>query len=206
MIRFSFSKKIIKSYTQNNNNFFTKIILPKCYSKIEIGNYSFVNDEIEVLSFRQPNKVIIGKYCSIGKCQIYCGDGDHNLNYATTYPFKELGFSELSPENKNIKTPPIIGNDVWICDDAKILAGITINNGIVIASNTVVTKTFPPYAVLAGNPAKVVKYRFSPDIIKRLEEVQWWNFDHFFICEKLAPIIDNIEEFLRVAEEYKNSI
>ena len=203
MIRFSFSKKILKSYTLNNNNNITKIILPHWYSKVEFGKYSFIYDEIEILSFRQSNKVVIGNYCSIGKCQIYCGDGDHNLNFATTFPFKEFGFSDIAPDNKNIKSPPIIGHDVWICDHAKILGGVKINNGAVIAGNSVVTKDIPAYSVIAGNPGKIIKYRFSFEIIERFEKIKWWKFDHEFICDKLAPLIDNVEEFLKMAEKYR---
>ena len=194
MYKFPFIKPL-KVYTLNHEKYHKKIIIPRWYSKIELGNYSFVNDEARVYSFRSPQTIKIGKYCSIGKCSFYI-DGDHNINYATTYPFKELGYCDNSIDNKNIKTPAIIGNDVWIADEAVIYGNVNIGNGAVIAGQSVVTKDVPPYAVVAGNPAKIVKYRFDEKIIGLLLELKWWDLDHEFICKELAPVIDNLPEFI----------
>lgn len=176
-----------------------KYILPKWYSKVNLGDYSFMNDEAEVHSFRLPQTIEIGKYCSIGKCK-FIVDGDHNLGYASTYPFHEFGMSHPAPPNKNIKHAPVIGNDVWICDDAVIYGGVTIHDGAVVAGNAVVTKDVPAYAVVAGNPAKIVKYRFDEATIQRFIKLQWWDLPHDVIIQDIAPWIADIPTFLQKCE------
>jgi acetyltransferase-like isoleucine patch superfamily enzyme len=203
MIRFQFTKPF-KSYTLHNNSInFVKIVLPSWYSKIDLGDHSFINDATEINSFRSPQTITIGKYCSIGKCS-FIVDGDHNIKYASTFPFQELGYSDIAPENKNIKLAPIIKNDVWIADNTFVYGGVIINDGAVIAGNSVVTKDVPPYAVVAGNPAKIVKYRFSKSIRKKLEETKWWDLPHDYIITELAPCIDNIELFIEKSNIYKD--
>jgi acetyltransferase-like isoleucine patch superfamily enzyme len=194
--------KPLKTYTLKDEKSHKKKFFPTWYSKIDLGTYSFVNDNIKVHSFRSSQTIKIGKYCSIGDCSFYV-DGDHNINYATTYPFNELGYSKSAPENKNIKQPAIIGNDVWIADESIIYGNVNISDGAIIAGQSVVTKDVPPYAVIAGNPAKIVKYRFSKEIIDKLLILKWWDLPHDFICSELAPVISNIDEFINILENHK---
>ena len=201
MLLFSM-KKPIKSYTLNEKNFVKKLLLPKWYSKVNIGEYSYINDNAEVCSFRSPQTIVIGKYCSIGKCK-FVVDGDHNISYASTFPFKEFGYSPDAKENKNIKPPPVIENDCWICDDSVIYGNVNIGNGAVVAGNAIVTKNVPAYAVVAGNPARIVKYRFDKRTIKRLLDSRWWELPHDFVVKELAPLMDDVELFLRRAEGYR---
>lgn len=201
MLRWNF-KKPCKSFTLHTPDSLVKFIVPKWYSKVDVGNYTYMNDEAEVHSFRKPHLIQIGKYSSIGKCKIMI-DGDHNINFASTYPFKEFQFSKDARENKNDKPAPTIGNDVWICDDAVIFGNVHIGDGAVVAGHSVVTKDVPPYAIVAGNPAKIVKYRFDEKTIKRFVEIQWWNLPHDKICTDLAPIMEDVDEFLKRAESVK---
>ncbi len=180
-------------------NKLVKFVVPKWYSRVELGDYSFMNDEAEVHSFRTPQTIKIGKYSSIGKCK-FMVDGDHNIKFASTYPFNELLDCKTAPQNCNIKMPPTVGHDCWICDDAVIFGNVSVGHGAVVAGGSIVTKDVPPYAVVAGNPAQIVKYRFSPSTIERLLDVKWWNMDHLFICSDLAPVIDDIEKFLKTCE------
>lgn len=177
-----------------------KYVFPKWYSKVKLGDFSFMNDDAEVHSFRLPQTIQIGKYCSIGKCQ-FIVDGDHNIKFASTFPFQEFGMSPNAPPNKNIKHAPIIGNDVWICDDAVIYGGVTVHDGAVVAGNAVVTKDVPPYAVVAGNPAKIVKYRFDEATIRRFAHVQWWDLPHEIIVTDIAPWIGDVDIFLKQCEQ-----
>lgn len=202
MLRWNF-KKPMKSYTINQPDKIIKLVLPKWYSRVAMGDYSYINDEAEVQSFRQPQQVQIGKYCSIGKCKFVI-DGDHDIKLASTYPFREFSMSEHAPMNHNPKSPPVIGNDCWICDDVVIYGGVKIGDGSVVAGNSVVTKDVPPYAVVAGNPARIVKYRFDEETIERFLELQWWNMDHVYVCKELAPVMNDIDEFLRRATYEKN--
>jgi acetyltransferase-like isoleucine patch superfamily enzyme len=180
-----------------------KLVLPHWYSKLEISDYSYINDRAEIHSFRSPQTVAIGKYCSIGECK-FIVDGDHNLTFVSTFPFRELGFSSAAPENKNVKAPPVVGNDCWVCDHAVIYGGVTVGHGAVVAGGAVVASDVPAYALVAGNPARVVRYRFDQETIERLLRVAWWDLPHKFVCDELAPVIADVDEFLTRAEGFTN--
>lgn len=198
MLRFSF-KKPIKSYTCSNQNNILKIFLPRWYSKVSLGDHSYMNDDADVVSFRSPQTVKIGKYSSIGKCRFVI-DGDHNTSYASTYPFNEFSYCDQAPINASSKGSPTVGNDCWICDDAVIYGGVNIADGAIVAGCSVVTKDVPAYAIVAGNPAKVVKYRFEEGRIQRFLKVRWWDLPSDIIHAELAPLINNPDEFLKKAE------
>lgn len=202
MLKFSFHKPL-KSYTRSHPNKVEKLVLPRWYSKVELGEFSYMNDACDVQSFRSPQVVKIGKYCSIGECKFVI-DGDHNVKFASTYPFNEFDCSQKAPPNapKRHKHAPTIQNDVWIADGSVIFGGVTVGNGAVIAGQAVVTKNVPPYAIVAGNPARVVKYRFPPEVIARFEKVKWWDLPHDYICESLAEHLGDVEAFLSRAENY----
>jgi len=154
----------------------------------KIGSFSYINKGTTIFYGTS-----IGKYCSIGKnCEI--GVIDHPMDWLSTSPiqykihkqfpyYKE--FSEEFPQIK--KTYPLktlIGNDVWIGSLVIIKRGITIGDGAVIGAGSIVTKDVPPYAIVAGVPAKIIRYRFKEDIIKELLALKWWNIEF----KKLAGI------------------
>ena len=206
MLRFNINTKPLKSFTLGpvtiDSPRLSKLVLPQWYHHVELGEYSYMNDAAEVRCYRAPQKVVIGKYSSIGECRFII-DGDHNVNYASTFPFKELGLCETAPENKThaSKTPILIGNDVWICDGAVIIgSGIRISDGAVVAAHSIVTRDVPPYAVVAGNPARIVKYRFSDDTISRLLHTRWWDLPNDVVSRELAPLISDVQAFTNRAE------
>jgi len=125
----------------------------------------------------------IGKYCQVGGYVAMHGT-NHPIEYPTTYINKNLFQGELSTlkETKVIR----IGHDVWIGHAAIILGGVTIGNGAIIAAGAVVTKDVPAYAIAGGNPAKVLKYRFSSKIIDELQDLKWWNKNDEEL-EKMKP-------------------
>lgn len=145
------------------------------YPQVEIGEYTYGNPI--VLSYDSNLKLRIGKFCSIGNdVQIYLG-GNHRSDWVSTYPFfahPEMfaGFENISVSKGNV----IIGNDVWIGNQAVIMSGVMIGDGAIIGANSVVTKDVQPYSIVAGNPAKFIRKRFSDDVIKRLLEVKWWDW------------------------------
>lgn len=132
----------------------------------------------------------IGRYCSIGQDCII-GGGNHEIEATSTSQLKHKMIKALYPDlnpNKNYNPyehPPIIGNDVWIAAKAIILQGVSIGDGAIVASGSIVTKTVPPYAIVAGNPAKVIRYRFSEEKIEALKKWKWWtkDIDQFDKCE-----------------------
>jgi len=96
-----------------------------------------------------------------------------------------------------------VGSDVWIGDDAVVYAGVNVGDGAVICGQSVVTKDVPPYSIVGGNPARVIRYRFSQEIVERMIQVQWFDLPHDFICKDLAPVMDDVHEFLTRAERYR---
>lgn len=139
-------------------------------SGTQIGDYSYVNAGSIIVSG------IIGKFCSIGYfCQI--GVHEHPIDFMSTSPFLYGKENILKAETSwdDIYSPPLIGNDVWIGSKAIILQGVKIGDGAVIAAGAVVTKDVPPYAIVGGVPAKVIKYRFNEKEIDFLLKCKWWD-------------------------------
>ena len=170
---------------------------------IELGAYSYAAPSCWLKCWHKNSTVTVGKYSSLASCK-FVYDGNHNPYFASTFPFKELGYSDSAPLNAlNDKPPASVGSDVWIGDDAVIYAGVTVGDGAVICGQAVVTKDVPPYSIVGGNPARVIKLRFSQEIVDRMIQVRWFDLPHEFICENLAPVMDNVEEFLARAESFR---
>lgn len=134
------------------------------YGPLEVHTWGASNEKLE-----------IGHYCSIAEGVKFILGGNHYYHTFSTYPFKVMVMKE--EKEAWSKGPIVIGNDVWIGMDSMILSGVTIGQGAVIAAGSVVTKDVPPYAIVGGNPAKVIKYRFEPQIIDRLLKIEFSNIN-----------------------------
>ncbi|HHY28668.1 MAG TPA: CatB-related O-acetyltransferase [Desulfitobacterium dehalogenans] len=145
---------------------------------ITMGIKSYVvNSVIETFLHQESNHLMIGNYCSIAHNVSFLINLDHNYNYLSTYPISNICSSWKQEHLELNKGQIIIGNDVWIGRSSTILDGVCISNGAVVAANSVVTKNVPPYAIVAGNPARIVKYRFSEEIIHKLNTIKWWYWE-----------------------------
>jgi len=141
----------------------------------------------------------IGAFCSISdEVKIFTG-GEHRTDWVTTFPFPEF-FDEFA----SVKGHPLskgkvmIGNDVWLAYGATILSGVTIGDDAVIGAQAVVGSNVPPYAIVAGNPAKVIRYRFSSDNIEALKEIAWWNWPDETIKQHMHLLLSpDIEAFIQ---------
>ncbi|MBW6474229.1 MAG: CatB-related O-acetyltransferase [Anaerolineaceae bacterium] len=166
------------------------------YSQYDIGEWTYGSPQIK--KWDDNTKLTIGKYCSIaGNVQILLG-GEHRPDWITTFPFNVL-FSEANQfhGHPSTKGNVIIGNDVWIGQNVIILSGVTIGNGAVIGAASLVTKDIPAYSIAAGNPAKIIKYRFTRQQIDELEKICWWNWPHDNVIEALPLLLSsNIDSFI----------
>jgi virginiamycin A acetyltransferase len=174
---------------------------------IEIGEYTYYDDPEGPDNFVEKcvlhhyefigDKLIIGRFCAIAEGARFIMNGaNHVLGGFSTYPFNifgqgwERGFDEES-WRREIRGDTVIGNDVWIGFDAVIMPGVKIGDGAIVGGKAVVTRDVPPYAVVAGNPARVVKMRFDPATIERLLEIAWWHWSPEKITRHLDAIRGN---------------
>ena len=174
---------------------------------IIIGDYTYYNCENNPESFEKDcvlyhyeefgDKLIIGKFCSIGEnVRFIMNAANHNLSAITTYPFTAIMQEESGINKEHLAELPnkgdtIVGNDVWIGQNVTIMPGVHIGDGAVIGANSVVAKNVQPYTIVAGNPIKEIRKRFSNDEINILLEIEWWNWDTDKIINNLDIILGN---------------
>ena len=128
-------------------------------------------------------KVTIGKYCQIGR-DVAFHPTNHPISFPTTYVNSQLFGGEL----KSLKTekPITLGHDIWVGHGVIILAGVTVGNGAILAAGSIITKDVEPYSIVAGNPARLIRKRFSDQSIEELEKLKWWDLSDQEL-EKIKP-------------------
>ncbi len=164
------------SYWDNTSKFTNRTKLGALVRLLgcNIGKYTIINRGCSLVY------ATIGNFSSLAGF-IQLGAGRHPLNYIAT---SEIFYNKNRLANQWVKSiefkgnlPITIGSDVWIGSQAFVMGGVNIGHGAVVGSRSVVTKDVPPYAVVAGVPAKIIKYRFNENVITRLLEIKWWDFD-----------------------------
>lgn len=178
---------------------------------IIIGDYTYYDDIEDSENFERNvlyhfpfigDKLIIGKFCAIAKDVRFIMNGsNHKMSGFSSYPFEIFGTSwkRVAPKTNEypFKGDTVIGNDVWLGYEAVIMPGVKIGDGAIIAAKSVVTKEVNPYTIVGGNPAKVIRQRFSDKIIRDLLKIAWWNWDIKKITRNLEKIVDADIEALR---------
>ena len=153
------------------------------YAKCVLHHYEFIGD-----------KLIIGRFCAIAEgAQFIMNGANHAMSGFSTYPFNIFGHGwekGFDPESwtRELRGDTVVGHDVWIGMKSVILPGIKIGTGSIIAAKSVVSRDVPPYSVVAGNPAKVVKMRFDRHTVARLLDIAWWDWEP----EKITRNVDAI--------------
>ena len=158
-------------------------------------------EHLTIRNWGEDSQVHIGSFCSIAdRVQLFTG-GNHRVDWVTTYPFGHIhrDVFDWHGQGHPVSRGDInIGNDVWLCSGCTIMSGVTIGDGAVVAANATVVRDVPPYAIVGGNPAEVIKYRFTPEQISALLANPWWEKSDQEI-QALIPLLcsRNIDELIR---------
>ena len=180
----------------------------------QVGAFTYVNYSAEISS------AVVGRFCSIAP-HVFVAPGEHPTNWLTTHPFASdpadvsTGLARVFPAYRAWLGSPSrtqvaharptvkIGNDVWIGLRATIMNGVVIGDGAIIAAGAVVTKDVEPYSIVAGIPARRLRYRFRRETIERLRRLEWWNYDLSSMTERLnyARVDEAIDQIQRAVEE-----
>jgi acetyltransferase-like isoleucine patch superfamily enzyme len=161
---------------------------------VTIGRHTYGVTEFTVFNATPDHPVVIGSFCSVADGVQIHGESNHANDRASTYPFRVRLQGLAEPAQGKGKVT--IGNDVWIGSRAIILSNLEIGDGAVIGAGAIVTKDVPPYAIVAGNPARLIRYRFDPETIAALAAICWWNWPDEKIIAELDSFYGPIEVFL----------
>lgn len=177
--------------------------------RFEVGRRTYCSyGEPNILHWGEPAKLKVGAFCSLaGGINIFLG-GNHRTDWITTFPFPAfLESGNAITDFTTTKGDVVIGNDVWIGEGVTILSGVRIGNGSVVGTRSVVTKDVPPYGIVAGNPAKLIRLRFTDSEIAHLQQLAWWDWPDSAI-EKALPYLlsNNIPELLKFSKNKHNFI
>ncbi|MCP9337212.1 CatB-related O-acetyltransferase [Stutzerimonas xanthomarina] len=145
------------------------------YPSYSIGNGTYGMPE--VYDWQEGSTLKVGAYCSIASnVQIFLG-GLHRTDWITTFPFPAFidEAADITDYNGS-RGDVVIGNDVWLCSNCVILSGVTVGHGAVVACGSIVTRDVAPYSVVAGNPARHVRWRFPEEQRRVLLGIEWWNW------------------------------
>ncbi|KOP39566.1 hypothetical protein AKO67_05370 [Flavobacterium sp. VMW] len=177
-----------------------------------VGNKTYDNGAF-VWKWYNDSSLKIGKYCSIANdVNFICDSGFHTESEVTSFPLfhqilekndeviiNEIPYkvSDLSEKIKAKKADIIVGNDVWIGMNATILPGVKIGNGVTIMSGAVVSNDIPDYAIAAGVPAKIIKYKHNQEIIEALNKISWWDWSDEKVKQSVNDFYLSIEDFIK---------
>ncbi|MEU9204899.1 CatB-related O-acetyltransferase [Streptomyces sp. NPDC048332] len=179
---------------------------------IEVGEYSYYDDPDEATAFETrnvlyhygPEKLIIGKFCALGTGVRFLMNGaNHRMDGPSTFPFPTMGGSWADHFGLLTGLPSrgdtVVGNDVWSGHSTTVMPGVRIGHGAIIASGSVVTKDVPDYGIVGGNPARLIRTRYSAPDIARLLALAWWDWPAEHIGAHIPTLMSGSVEELRKA-------
>jgi len=168
----------------------------------EIGDYTFGAPVVRY--FYDNSKLKIGRYCSLAAGATFVLGGIHNTHTLTTYPLGLIKADYGPNEKPKSRGDIVLGSDVWVASNATILSGVTIGDGAVIGAGSVVLDDVPPYAVVFGNPARVMSKRFSDETITEMLELRWWDLDLEQVLSLRPQLQDtDVEAFIAACRKLK---
>jgi len=184
---------------------------------IEVGEYTYYDSFGDPLAFERdavlyafgPERLIIGRFCAIAAGVRFLMPGANHAELGpSTYPFGIFGPPWDTTMDLVMSAPSrgdtVVGHDVWLGYSALVLPGVTIGHGAVVAAGSVVARDVPPYAIVAGNPARVVRSRFAEEDVERLLRAAWWDWPMELITRHLRTIMAGTPEALaRIAAEHR---
>ena len=182
----------------------TSFLRNRASGNVQVGSFTYGSPIIRNLH-NAHGQVSLGKYCSLGKDVVFLTGGNHHVDWITTFPIREKASRNAHLNNDGAsysKGPISVGNDVWIGDSAVILSGVTIGDGAVIGAYSVVARDVAPYSIVVGNPARVVRNRFSAEDVDFLLRTKWWDKDASWVVAH-ADLLQSpdLSELRRVLEE-----
>jgi acetyltransferase-like isoleucine patch superfamily enzyme len=170
-------------------------------ARVSVGRFTY--GEPRLLLWAAHERIEIGSFCSIAEGAVIFGGGEHNTHWATTYPLRialndPLAQLDGHPANKGAT---IIGHDVWLGFRSMVLSGVKIGDGAVVGAGAVVTQDVPPYAIVAGNPARLIKMRFDETTTQALCALQWWHWPLEKIKQHVEQLCSgDLEPLLRLRD------
>jgi virginiamycin A acetyltransferase len=171
--------------------------------QIQVGEYTYCDEPAGAAGFERNvlylfpflgDRLVVGRYCAIARGVRFVMNGaNHRLAGFSTYPFHLFGgdWAQVTPlpEELPFKGDTVVGDDVWLGFEALLLPGVKVGAGAIVAARAVVTSDVPPYAIVGGNPARVLKMRYDAATVERLLRIAWWNWDAARVTRHLGKIV-----------------
>lgn len=184
---------------------------------IDVGEFTYYDDPDDPTGFERNNvlygygseRLVLGKYCAVATgVRFVMGGANHPMRGPATFPFAIFG-GEWAERTGDVLTSlptrgdTIVGNDVWLGYRATVMPGVRIGDGAIVAAEAVVTKNVPPYGIVAGNPARLIRRRFDDADVDRLRRAAWWNWPIEIVTRHVRTIMDGTPtEIERLASDH----